>query len=116
MAQIIDALGLVFSAVDHLILDYEEDVDRTEWHKLLGPFSNVKNLRVNNHGLVEEFSRYLRLNDGELPPKLLPELQELTYSRSIDAGDAFTSFIDARRNAGHPVSLIRRSSSPSPSD
>jgi len=25
MAQIIDALGLVFSAVDHLILDYEED-------------------------------------------------------------------------------------------
>ncbi|KAF8496774.1 hypothetical protein F5888DRAFT_1803948 [Russula emetica] len=124
MARIIDALGQVFSAVDHLILDYEEDgrsseydfeveVDRTEWHKLLRPFSNVKNLRV-NHGLVQEFSRYLRLDDGKLPPELLPELQELTYFRSSDAGDAFTSFIDARRNAGHPVSLVRGSPCPSP--
>ena len=45
MAQIVDALGQVFSAVDHLVLDHEEDsrsseegfeveVDRTEWHKL----------------------------------------------------------------------------------
>jgi hypothetical protein len=126
MAQIVDALGQVFSAVDRLILVYEEDgrsseedleveVDRTEWHKLLRPFSNVKYLRI-NHGLVEEFSRYLRLDDGELPPELLPELRDLTYSGSSNAGDAFTSFIDARRNAGHPVSLVRCSSSPSPLD
>jgi hypothetical protein len=122
MAQIVDALGQVFSATEHLILDHEEDsqspeedfdleVDRTEWHKLLRPFSNVKNLRV-NHGLVEEFSRYLRLDDGELPPGFLPELQELTYCGSINAGDAFTTFVDARQNAGHPVSLVRRSLSP----
>jgi hypothetical protein len=122
MAQIVDALGQVFSAVDLLTLDYEEDgrssefdfdidVDRTEWHKLLRPFSNVKSLRV-NRGLVEEFSRYLRLDDGELPPELLPELQELMYSGSSNAGDAFTSFIDARQKAGHPVSLVRRSPSP----
>jgi hypothetical protein len=129
MAQIVDALGQVFSAVDHLTLDSEEDgqslpseyvfsdfeVERTQWHKLLRPFSNVKNLRV-NHGLVEKFSHYLQLDDGELLPELLPELQELTYPGSSNAGDAFTSFIDARQNAGHPVSLVRHSPSPSHSE
>ena len=47
----------------------------------------------------------LRVEDGELPLELLPELQELTYSGSGDTGDAFTSFINARQNAGRPVSL-----------
>jgi len=126
MAQILDAFGQVFSPVNHLILDYEEDgwsseddfyleIDRTEWHKLLRPFSNVKSLRV-DHGLVEQFSRYLRFANGQLPPELLPELQELTYSGSSNTGGAFTSFIDARQNAGHPVSLVRRSPSPSRSE
>ena len=47
----------------------------------------------------------LRVEDGELPLELLPELQELTYSGSGDTGDAFTLFIDARQSAGRPVSL-----------
>jgi hypothetical protein len=72
----------------------------------------VKNLRVND-GLVKEFSRYLGLDDGKLPPEVLPELQVLTYSGSSNAGDAFTSFTDARWNAGHPVSLVCHSA-PSP--
>ena len=116
MAQIVDALSQIFSAVEHLILEHEEDspsyeedfeveVDRTEWHKLLRPFSNVKKLRI-NHGLVEEFSRFLLLYDGELPPGLLPKLQQLKYSRSSNADDGFTSFVNARQNAGHPVSLV----------
>jgi len=119
MAQIVDALGQVFSAVKNLVLDDEEDsrsseddfeveIDRTEWYNLLRPFSNVKSLCI-NHGLVEEFSRYLRLDGGELRPELLPELQELTYSGSSNSGDGFTSFIGARQKAGHPVSLVHRS-------
>ncbi len=40
--------------------------------------------------------------------ELLPEPQELTYSGSIDAGDAFTSSIDARQNAGCPVALVHQ--------
>jgi hypothetical protein len=124
MAQIVDAIGQVFSAIEHLILDHKEssrsseedfevEVDRTDWHKLFRPFSNVKYLLVND-GLVEEFSRYLRLDDGELPPELLPKLQELTYSGSSNTDDAFASFIDARQNVGHHVSLVRRSLSPPP--
>jgi hypothetical protein len=83
------------------------EADSTEWRRFLRPFSNVKTLRIDN-GLVEDLSRCLELEDGELPLELLPELQELTYFASGDTGDEFTSFVDARRNAGRPVTLVRR--------
>lgn len=104
----------MISAVEHLTLEYEEhsqssethnDVDRTEWRKILGSFRNVKTLHVDD-GLVNGFSRCLRLDDGEHTLELLPELQDLTYSGGNNAGDAFASFIDARQNAGRPVTLI----------
>ena len=116
VAQIFNELSQMFSAVEHLSLKHEEhnsesseehdEVDRTEWRKLLRPFGNVKTLHIGN-GLVEELSRCLRLEDGELPLEVLPELLELTYSGSGNAGDAFTSFTDSCRNAGRPVTLIQ---------
>jgi hypothetical protein len=115
VAQIFHALSQIFSAVEHLTLAHEvhswsaeahNEVERTEWRKLLRSFSNVKTLRV-HRGLVRELSRCLRLEDGEHPLELLPELQELTYSGSGNANDAFTSFVDARQNAGRPVTLIK---------
>jgi hypothetical protein len=124
VAHISNALSQVFSAVEHLTLRHEvhsrsseehNDVDRIEWRNLLRSFSNVKTLDVED-GLVEELSRCLQLEDGELPLELLPELQELTYSGSGDAGDTFTSFTDSRQNAGRPVTLVRYSPSPSPSE
>jgi hypothetical protein len=115
VAQIFNALSQLFTAVEHLTLGHEvhsqsseehNEVDRAEWRKLLRSFRNVKTLRIGN-GLVGELSRCLRLEDGELPLEVLPELQELTYSRSGNAGDAFASFADSRQNAGRPVTLIR---------
>ena len=84
-------------------------VDRAEWRKLLRPFNNVKSLRIQN-GLVKDLSRSLELEDGELPSELLPDLQELEYFASgdtNDSSDTFTSFVDARRNTGRPVTLTR---------
>ena len=124
VARICNALSQVFSAVEFLTLEHEvhsqsteehNDVDRIEWHNLLRPFSNVKTLLIED-GLVEQLSRCLQLEDGEreLPLELLPELQELKCSGSGDAGNAFASFIDSRRNAGRPVTLVRHSLSPTP--
>jgi hypothetical protein len=116
VAQICNALSQVFSVVEHLTLEHEvhgqsseehNHVDRIEWRKLLRSFSNVKTFRVED-GLVEQLSRCLRLEDGELPLELLPELQELVYFGSRDTGDAFTSCLDARQNAGRPVTLVRQ--------
>ena len=112
VVRILNALR--FSTVEHLSLEHEvhsrsfnehNDVDRTEWHNLLKPFSNVKTLYIDG-GLVKELSRCLQLEDGEDPLDLLPELQELSYSASGDIDDAFTAFIDARQSSDHPVTLV----------
>ena len=122
VTQISNAHSQVLSVVEHLTLEHKihsqsseehNAVDRIEWRNLLRSFSNVKTLRVEN-GLVEELSQCLRLEDGELPLEILPELQELTYFGSGDTGDGFTSFVDARRDAGRPVTLVRHSPKPSP--
>ena len=114
MAQITNSLSQVFSAVEHLTLvHYEHDqsseehneVDRTEWRRLLRPFGNVKTLRIQN-GLVDDLSRCLQLEDGELPSEVLPELQELGYPGSGNTGDEFVSFVDARQNADRPITLV----------
>ena len=113
MAQIFNALSLIFSAVEHLTLVHEvhsqsseehNEVDRTEWRKLLRSFSNVKTLQIDDE-LVRELSRCLRLEDEEDPLEVLPELQKLTYLRSRNTNDAFTSFMNTRQNAGRPVTL-----------
>jgi hypothetical protein len=116
VAQIFNALSQMLSAVEHLTLAHEvhsqsseehNEVNRTEWRKLLRSFTNVKTLRI-DAGLFKELSRCLPLEDGEDPLELLPELQELTYdSGSDNASDGFNSFIDARQNAGRPVTLIK---------
>ena len=115
VAQISNSLSQIFSGVEYLALmhnthnqssEEHNEVDRTEWRKLLGPFRNAKTLRIQD-GLVRELSRCLSLEDGEHPLELLPELQELTYPSSSNADDLFTSFIDARRNAGRPVTLMK---------
>jgi hypothetical protein len=119
-AQIFNALSPVFSAVEHLTFEHREhsrsseehnEVYRTEWRKLLSSFRNVKTFYIAK-GLVEELSRCLKLDDGERPLELLPELQELTYFGSGNFGDVFTSFVDAREDAGRPLALVRHSPSP----
>jgi len=113
VAQISKSSIQVFSVVEHLTLvhgrssEERNEADGTEWREFLRSFSNVKTLNVDD-GLVKEVSRCLQMYDGELLLVLLPELRELTYPRSSDTDDIFTSFIDARRNAGRPITLTRR--------
>jgi hypothetical protein len=110
VAQFFNSRSQISPAVDHLTLkqdrpSQDNEVDRAEWHKLLRSFNKVKTLHVDD-GLVKELARSLRPDDEELPPELLPELQELRYSGSYGTGDAFTPFIDARRSANRPVNLV----------
>jgi len=39
--------------------------------------------------------------------ELLPEMKQLEYNAKSVASDTFNSFIDARKNAGHPITLVR---------
>jgi len=118
-AQLLDQLTAVLSAVVYLTFKYgranispeslNNEASCTRWREILGPFSNVKTLHVPN-GLVKDLSRSLQLDEGEgeSPMELLPELKELEYTMTDDAGDEFASFIDSRQKAGRPVTLLRR--------
>jgi hypothetical protein len=114
MAQILNPLSQLCSTVQCVSIEHEthswsseehNEVDRAEWRKLLRPFNNVRLLYVYD-GLVKDLSRSLRLEAGDFPLDLLPELEELKYPGSSDTGDAFTSFVDARKNSGRPVTLV----------
>ncbi|KAH9955481.1 hypothetical protein BC827DRAFT_1158220 [Russula dissimulans] len=96
-AKIFRVLRSAFSSVEDLTLEYwrydvsperPNEADRTQWRDLLRPFSN----------------------DGESPVELLPELKELSYSYRRKFNDAFTAFIDARRIAGRPVTVVHHNS------
>ncbi|KAH9955737.1 hypothetical protein BC827DRAFT_1158090 [Russula dissimulans] len=115
LAQISSMLREALSTVEDLTLEYgcwilssewRNEPDRTQWRDLLRPFNNVKTLRMDTM-LVDPLSHSLRLDDGESPMEVLPELKELSYSPLYLSGiHAFTPFIDARRIAGHPVTQI----------
>lgn len=117
VAHIFNTFGKVFISVEHLALkssrpSRENDVNRTEWRKILRSFNNVKALYVDDKS-IGYLSHCLRFDGREDPLELLPELQEFTYSGHghHDAGDSdeltFAAFIDARRNVGRPVTMIR---------
>jgi hypothetical protein len=68
VAQIFTSPSQIFSTVKHLTLEHMDhsqsseehnEVDRTEWRKLLRSINNAKTLRVSD-GLVKELSRGLR--------------------------------------------------------
>src|SRR6266852_5279564 len=79
-------LSTVFSAVEHLALQYRrlfisrgwiDEAHRTHWRELLRTFSNVKTISIDKQ-LIEQLSRSLQPAKGESSAELLPELQELS--------------------------------------
>jgi hypothetical protein len=117
VAQVYNSFGQIFSAVERLTLEYESEpyssngldleengFNRIEWHQLLGSFSNVKTLCIDNE-FVKIVPRCLESDGGGLSSGLFPELQELTCSQNKKSDDAFTSFVNSRQNAGRPITL-----------
>ena len=115
MSQILNTPIPWLSTVENLSLTCEKqsmssvrhgEVDNTLWDGLLGPFRNVRSLRV-SHKLVEDISHLLHPDKGESHIELFPELKELKCSAIDVARDAFAAFIEARQYAGRPVIVVR---------
>jgi hypothetical protein len=114
--QIFDSLGTLFSAVEHLTIEYARDSVLSEWQieddyirfcrGLLRSFGNVKTLFVDD-GPAGEMSRCLLSDDGGSPMDRLPKLKELSYSTCNRADSAFIAFAEACKNSGCPVVLVR---------
>lgn len=103
-AEIFHAIGTVFSAVEHLTLQYDryflspmwdDESYGTQWRELLRTFINVKTISIDDR-LIGQLSRSLQPFDGESSTELLFELQELTCYSTDASRYTFTQFIDAR--------------------
>ena len=114
-AQVFHTLRTAFSTAEHITLQYKRhsiasrfniDANRTQWRELLGHFSKVKTIVVDDE-LVGQLAHSLQPGEAESPMELLPELQELSYYGAYVSRDVFAQFIDARQKAGHPVTVIR---------
>ena len=83
------------------------EIDNATWHELLRSFVGVKELYIQVCcALSEDLSRSLEMNGVGLDRRLLPRLQALSYRLEIGhVNDMFSSFVEARRVAGRPVSL-----------
>jgi hypothetical protein len=113
-AQSFGTLSPLLSVVEQVTFSYKRhgrssewhnDVDQRQWRELLTPFTNAKTIHVQDE-LVHNILRPLLSDDGVPPLELLPNLEEVGYdSVGIDARDVLDAFVDARRVAGHPVSL-----------
>ncbi|KAI9454455.1 hypothetical protein BJY52DRAFT_724323 [Lactarius psammicola] len=112
--QICHALEPLLAGMESLTLGFHKDgsaswqdeIDHAQWHGLLRTFAGVKSLQLTG-GLVGDLFRSLRLDDGEIPLELLPELRELVSSGWGHTDDAFASFISARQSAGRRIRLVR---------
>jgi len=110
-------MGPVFSEVEFLTLEDEISLERdqessipsrTDWHELLGFFNTVRSLHVAGGDLIEGLSRSLLPEDQESAIGVLPDLRVLSCPKGSRVGKSCRSFIDVRRDAGHPVTLARR--------
>ncbi|KAH9979264.1 hypothetical protein BGW80DRAFT_589741 [Lactifluus volemus] len=88
----------------HLISAWLNNVNRSQWHELLRPFTNVKTIHLNGV-LNSKIFCFLLSDDGEPPLELFPNLEEIGYFGESDARNAFTRFLNERQVSGHPVSL-----------
>jgi hypothetical protein len=111
--QICKALMHTLAGVEELRLVFHQEttptewedgeIDDTTWHDLLRVFVGVKELHV-CAGLSQELSRALQADVGSNPAGFLPSLQEIVSQfEGSDGEHLFSSFIGARRIAGHPV-------------
>ena len=111
MAQICSAIAPALSVVKSLTFRL---VESDCWgsgelcYALLQSFAGVKALMV-DPTLTAELSRALHPNNGVVIEQLLPVLSELVVSRKNPVrnlvDERFSSFIHARRLAGHSINL-----------
>jgi hypothetical protein len=113
MAQIFNDLGPLFSNVVDLTLNYRShtissewhnQVDPTQWRKLLRSFRDVETVRVHD-GLVGELSCCLAL-DREPRSEFLPKLKSLVCPIGSHDARTFAAFLYDRKVAGLPINLI----------
>ena len=79
---------------------------QAERRRLLSSFNQVRTLHVSGGDLIEGVSRSLQPQyTGESAIEVLPMLRVLSCLKGTHVGESCRSFLAARRDAGHPVTI-----------
>ncbi len=91
-------------------LEWQDDMEDTQWLELLRPFTSVKDLDLSGAS-VPFISPALQELSGERVTEVLPALQNLFFTGPMPSGpvkEAIGKFIAARQLSGCPVTVHHR--------
>jgi hypothetical protein len=91
-------------------LEWQDDMEDTQWLNLLRPFTSVKDLDL-CRDLVAFVAPALQGLSGERVTEVLPALQNLFFTGPMPSGpvkEAIRKFIAARQLSGFPITVFHR--------
>jgi len=120
LAQVCSTSFPPLSTLEHLdisteegpnsLLEWQDDMEDTQWLDLLHPFTSVQDLYLCEHS-VPFIAPALQENSGERVTEMLPALQNLFLTGPIPSGpveEAIGKTIAARKLSGFPVTVHHR--------
>jgi len=93
----------------HLRLDWEDDIEISQWLELLHPFMAAKHLYLSKE-FAPGIAAALQELVGERVTEVLPALQSLhlalEWNRPQHVQDVVGQFLAARQLSGHPIAIL----------
>jgi len=91
-----------------LVVDWQDNMEDTQWLDLLRPFTSVKNLALSRSS-VALIAPALQELSGERVTEVLPSLENLHLQEPLPSGpvkEAIGKFIVARQLSGCPITVL----------
>jgi len=91
-----------------LVVDWQDNMEDTQWLDLLRPFTSVKNLALSRSS-VALIAPALQELSGERVTEVLPSLENLHLQESLPSGpvkEAIGKFTAARQLSGCPITVL----------
>jgi hypothetical protein len=89
-------------------VNWQDDVESSQWLELLYPFTSVKRLYISREFVPRIAPALQELVAGERVTEVLPALQTLVLEEPLPSGpvqETVGQFVAARQLAGHPVTV-----------
>jgi hypothetical protein len=87
-------------------LDWQDDIENSQWLELFHPFTAVKDLYISSKFALR-ITPALQELVWERAIEVLPALQNIFLEEPLPSGPAIGQFVAARQLAGHPIAVSR---------
>jgi hypothetical protein len=94
----------------NLLLEWQDDMEDTQWLDILHPFTSVKDLVLSEDSVPFTAPALQELSGGRVT-EVLPALEHLFFTWPMPTGpveEAIRKFIAARQLSGCPITVLHR--------